>query len=75
MFFVIHFGVKIKIVLADDVAQCVCLVDPLGNRTMRPCIATAAKIQVHFSFVHLLHSTIHEIHDRIVQCKLHKCPY
>lgn len=26
-------------------AQCVCLVDALGNRTMRPCLSNAAKIQ------------------------------
>ncbi|KAL6958970.1 hypothetical protein U1Q18_015859 [Sarracenia purpurea var. burkii] len=26
-------------------AQCVCLVDELGNRTMRPCFSNAAKIQ------------------------------
>ncbi|XP_057501950.1 uncharacterized protein LOC130785771 [Actinidia eriantha] len=26
-------------------AQCVCLVDELGNRTMRPCLSNAAKIQ------------------------------
>ncbi|KAJ4842087.1 hypothetical protein Tsubulata_009440 [Turnera subulata] len=26
-------------------AQCVCLVDELGNRTMRPCISTAVKVQ------------------------------
>lgn len=26
-------------------AQCVCLVDALGNRTMRPCLSSAVKIQ------------------------------
>ncbi|KAK6131223.1 hypothetical protein DH2020_035037 [Rehmannia glutinosa] len=26
-------------------AQCVCLVDDLGNRTMRPCLASAVKVQ------------------------------
>ncbi|EOY14805.1 PfkB-like carbohydrate kinase family protein isoform 3 [Theobroma cacao] len=26
-------------------AQCVCLVDALGNRTMRPCLSTAVKVQ------------------------------
>ncbi|KAL0438523.1 UNVERIFIED_CONTAM: 5-dehydro-2-deoxygluconokinase [Sesamum latifolium] len=26
-------------------AQCVCLVDELGNRTMRPCLSSAVKIQ------------------------------
>ncbi|KAG2390472.1 uncharacterized protein HKW66_Vig0221220 [Vigna angularis] len=26
-------------------AQCVCLVDDLGNRTMRPCLSTAVKVQ------------------------------
>ncbi|PPR91511.1 hypothetical protein GOBAR_AA29171 [Gossypium barbadense] len=26
-------------------AQCVCLVDAFGNRTMRPCLATAVKVQ------------------------------
>lgn len=25
--------------------QCVCLVDESGNRTMRPCLSSAAKIQ------------------------------
>ena len=27
-------------------AQCVCLVDELGNRTMRPCLSNAVKVQV-----------------------------
>lgn len=27
--------------------QCVCLVDELGNRTMRPCLSTAVKIQAN----------------------------
>ena len=32
-------------------AQCVCLVDELGNRTMRPCLSNAVKVQVLcFSF-------------------------
>ena len=35
----------------DGVAQCVCLVDKLGNRTMRPCLSNAAKIQVHAAFM------------------------
>lgn len=26
--------------------QCVCLVDELGNRTMRPCLSNAVKVQV-----------------------------
>lgn len=26
--------------------QCVCLVDELGNRTMRPCLSSAVKVQV-----------------------------
>jgi sugar/nucleoside kinase (ribokinase family) len=26
-------------------AQCVCLVDELGNRTMRPCLSNAVKVQ------------------------------
>ncbi|KAK7842712.1 adenosine kinase 2 [Quercus suber] len=31
--------------------QCVCLVDELGNRTMRPCLSNAVKVQVPcFSF-------------------------
>lgn len=29
----------------ESTAQCVCLVDELGNRTMRPCLSNAAKIQ------------------------------
>ena len=29
------------------VFQCVCLVDALGNRTMRPCLSNAVKVQVH----------------------------
>ncbi|XP_047325749.1 uncharacterized sugar kinase slr0537 [Impatiens glandulifera] len=29
----------------EKTAQCVCLVDELGNRTMRPCLSNAAKIQ------------------------------
>ncbi|CAK9176381.1 unnamed protein product [Ilex paraguariensis] len=29
----------------ESTAQCVCLVDELGNRTMRPCLSSAAKIQ------------------------------
>ncbi|KAL8244251.1 hypothetical protein R6Q59_010509 [Mikania micrantha] len=41
---VFEIEMLLRLLLADDV-QCVCLVDPLGNRTMRPCIATAAKIQ------------------------------
>ncbi|KAK4429277.1 5-dehydro-2-deoxygluconokinase [Sesamum alatum] len=28
-------------------AQCVCLVDELGNRTMRPCLSSAVKIQAN----------------------------
>ena len=32
-------------------SQCVCLVDALGNRTMRPCLSSAVKIQVHASFL------------------------
>lgn len=41
------YGVNISRLRAKDehTGQCVCLVDPLGNRTMRPCISTAAKIQ------------------------------
>ncbi|KAL8216115.1 hypothetical protein R6Q57_022952 [Mikania cordata] len=41
------YGVNISRLRVKDelTGQCVCLVDPLGNRTMRPCIATAAKIQ------------------------------
>ncbi|KAL4566369.1 hypothetical protein LXL04_030484 [Taraxacum kok-saghyz] len=41
------YGVNISRLRAKDVhtGQCVCLVDPMGNRTMRPCISTAAKIQ------------------------------
>lgn len=30
--------------------QCVCLVDERGNRTMRPCLKTAVKIQVNMFF-------------------------
>ncbi|RVW95527.1 hypothetical protein CK203_039147 [Vitis vinifera] len=32
-------------------AQCVCLVDALGNRTMRPCLSSAVKIQLHAAFL------------------------
>lgn len=41
------YGVDVSRLRVKDVhtGQCVCLVDALGNRTMRPCIATAAKIQ------------------------------
>ncbi|KAL2346314.1 hypothetical protein Fmac_000314 [Flemingia macrophylla] len=28
-------------------AQCVCLVDDKGNRTMRPCLSNAVKVQAH----------------------------
>ncbi|CAA2985778.1 Hypothetical predicted protein [Olea europaea subsp. europaea] len=28
-------------------AQCVCLVDELGNRTMRPCLSSAVKVQAN----------------------------
>lgn len=28
--------------------QCVCLVDDVGNRTMRPCLSGAVKVQVNF---------------------------
>ena len=35
----------------DGMTQCVCLVDELGNRTMRPCLSNAAKIQVHAAFI------------------------
>ncbi|KAL2493896.1 pfkB-like carbohydrate kinase family protein [Forsythia ovata] len=28
-------------------AQCVCLVDELGNRTMRPCLSSSVKIQAN----------------------------
>ncbi|XP_074372910.1 uncharacterized protein LOC141713410 isoform X2 [Apium graveolens] len=28
-------------------AQCVCLVDALGNRTMRPCLSSAVKVQAN----------------------------
>lgn len=31
-------------------AKCVCLVDELGNRTMRPCLSNAVKVQVQFFF-------------------------
>nr|GMD14028.1 uncharacterized sugar kinase slr0537-like [Ipomoea batatas] len=31
-------------------AQCVCLVDEHGNRTMRPCLSSAVKVQVHATF-------------------------
>ncbi|XAR61742.1 6-phosphofructokinase [Bertholletia excelsa] len=30
-----------------NTAQCVCLVDELGNRTMRPCLSNATKIQAN----------------------------
>ncbi|OVA18753.1 Carbohydrate kinase PfkB [Macleaya cordata] len=30
-------------------AQCVCLVDSVGNRTMRPCLSNAVRLQVHKS--------------------------
>nr|GEV81170.1 uncharacterized sugar kinase slr0537-like [Tanacetum cinerariifolium] len=41
------YGVDVSRLRVKDVhtGQCVCLVDASGNRTMRPCIATAAKIQ------------------------------
>lgn len=53
IFHVVRCGgsVSAEYILADDLLQCVCLVDALGNRTMRPCIATAAKIQVQSSFL------------------------
>lgn len=36
--------------------QCVCLVDELGNRTMRPCLSNAVKVQVpSFFFFFLVH--------------------
>ena len=38
----------------DGVAQCVCLVDELGNRTMRPCLSNAAKIQVLAAFIYFM---------------------
>lgn len=34
-----------------QLAQCVCLVDALGNRTMRPCLSSAVKVQVHTIYV------------------------
>ncbi|XP_076922683.1 uncharacterized protein LOC143584536 [Bidens hawaiensis] len=42
-------GVNISRLRVKDehTGQCVCLVDPLGNRTMRPCLATAAKVQAN----------------------------
>lgn len=30
----------------NGMPQCVCLVDASGNRTMRPCLSNAVKIQV-----------------------------
>nr|XP_043607664.1 uncharacterized sugar kinase slr0537 [Erigeron canadensis] len=40
-------GVNISRLRVKDehTGQCICLVDALGNRTMRPCLATAAKVQ------------------------------
>ncbi|XP_071693865.1 uncharacterized protein [Rutidosis leptorrhynchoides] len=40
------YGVNISRLRVKDehTAQCVCLVDAMGNRTMRPCLATAAKV-------------------------------
>ncbi|XP_071693829.1 uncharacterized protein [Rutidosis leptorrhynchoides] len=41
------YGVNISRLRGKDehTAQCICLVDAMGNRTMRPCLATAAKVQ------------------------------
>lgn len=39
-----------EIFLANLAPQCVCLVDESGNRTMRPCLSNAVKVQVNVSF-------------------------
>lgn len=37
---------QIIIFILIGAKQCVCLVDELGNRTMRPCLSSAVKLQV-----------------------------
>lgn len=34
-----------EILSVNGLPQCVCLVDESGNRTMRPCLSSAVKIQ------------------------------
>lgn len=39
--------------------QCVCLVDELGNRTMRPCLSNAVKVQVPSFFFLFCGACVH----------------
>lgn len=39
--------------------QCVCLVDELGNRTMRPCLSNAVKVQVPSFFFFFFGACVH----------------
>lgn len=43
-----------EMALVTGITQCVCLVDDFGNRTMRPCLSSAVKLQVHYSLKSLL---------------------
>lgn len=45
-------------------AQCVCLVDELGNRTMRPCLSNAVKVQVlsHLNHPFPVNSILDHLH-------------
>lgn len=45
LFIILHTAIDFY--ETENVSQCVCLVDALGNRTMRPCLSNAVKVQVH----------------------------